>query len=112
MPVNETASQLTIPAEAAIRTMQNAVKMAFRRPMTDPQRGARSAPGARGHDCPRAAGKAQESGGDSARFPLSATRAAGLSPGRIQVVFRSPEEDNFPAQCGHSARIADRMRLL
>ena len=50
--------------------MQNAMKMALRRPMSDPQRGARIVPLVRRSDCPRAAGKAQESGSGSARFPL------------------------------------------
>ncbi|MEJ0075464.1 MAG: hypothetical protein WDO17_08445 [Alphaproteobacteria bacterium] len=34
MPVKPTASQLTMPAAAAIRAMQNAMKMALTRPMT------------------------------------------------------------------------------
>src|SRR5262245_48503061 len=83
MPVNENASQLTMAAEAAISTMQNAMKMAFRRPMTVLYAAHESLPA-----CATVTVHERRAGRKSRRVtvPVFLSGAGGLSPERMDCL--------------------------
>src|SRR4029077_16537728 len=88
MPVKPNDRKLTAPAHAAISTMQNAMKMALRRPMFDPWSVARIAVHAGRANCPRAARQAQESSLSDARSLGFSHKGRRFRPARQRLLDR------------------------